>query len=231
MSGAGTIARAATLLSAGDEPSRLAGVHLLRDGDGDSALRAAALIPVLADPGSYVPHAARAALQTLGSAALPALVAGLRADGAAVRVGCAWALAAPQGDHAASVAAALAACANDQERDVRHAVAGALGRVGAPAELAEPVLIALRADSEHRVRGEALRSLGLLGVSSDAARAALLAGLDDGRHEVRRAAVEALRAVPSWNGLAARVQDALRDEPAPHLVNDLQVLLEELGGP
>jgi hypothetical protein len=215
------VARA--LLAADAETTRLRGVHALRDDVADRSAAAEVLVSVLSDPGSYVPHAARAALQDLGDAARDALLDGLHADGAVVRAGCAWALATPQ---SGDVTPQLSALASDTELAVREAVAGALGRVGGECRPRELVLAALAEDREPRVRTQAIQSLGLLTEHSSAGRTALTDAVEDSRPAVRIAAVEALANLVPDAAAIAHVTRALDEEPSEQVAAPLRALLE-----
>ncbi len=214
---------ARALLRAPEETTRLRGIHALRDDVADHGVAARALVDALLDTGSYVPHAARAALQDLGVDALPALLDGLRSDESAVRAGCAWSLAREQ-PRDVSTAIAMLAC--DTEMSVREAVAGALGRIGGPTAERESALVRLAADAEPRVRTQAVQSLGLLPERSDAGRQALSDALEDSRPAVRIAAAEALAAVAPSAVLIAHVERALEEEPSEHVAMPLRALLE-----
>ncbi len=221
------VERARELIAAEDEPTRLEAVHLLRDQHPDPDAAARQLVKILDDPGSYVPHAARAALQTLGAAAIPAVLEGLADESKAVRVGCVWALAQEQhGDDAGTIVHALTMAAMDDEADVRHGVAGALGRVGPDTPARDQLLARLAQDDTPRVRAEALRSLGLLEERDSDGHDALVKGLEDGRPEVRLAVVDALEDVSPTDELRAAVSRALDEEPADHLRAPLAGLLE-----
>ena len=214
---------ARSLLRAPEETTRLRGIHALRDDVADHGVAASTLVGALMDTGSYVPHAARAALQDLGADALPALLLGLRSDASAVRAGCAWALAREQSE---DVATEIAMLARDTEMPVREAAAGALGRIGGPTAERESALVRLAADAEPRVRTQAVQSLGLLFARSDTGRQALSAALEDSRPAVRIAAAEALAAVAPSADLVADVQRALDEEPSEHVAMPLRALLE-----
>jgi HEAT repeat protein len=199
--------RALELLLAEDEPTRLRGVHLLRD-EGADAAAAELLTGALADRGSYVPHAARAALTTLADTALPALFSALDDD--AVRVHALWALAAPQGDSAVAVAGHVAACSGDADRTVRHAVAGVLGRLDAGADVVDQTLRDLALDRDHRVRTEAVESMAL--TAREHFREDLLDALEDGHPAVRAAAATGLTGTPSDAAALSRARTAFADE-------------------
>ena len=220
------LARARELLAGSDEPTRLRGVHVLRDDVADRACAAAELVTVLEDCGSYVPHAARAALQDLGSAAVPALIAGLASRESLVRSGCAWALAQEQGSHAADVLTALGALVHDEVPMVREAIAGALGRLDAAPGAREALLVQMSEDADPRVRTQAVQSLGVLPALGDAGRDSLASALEDGRPAVRRAAAEALATVHPSDRLLARALRALEEEPSEHVAAPLRALLE-----
>jgi len=220
------LARAQELLAATEEATRLRGVHVLRDEVPDRAAAAAVLVRVLEDPGSYVPHAARAALQDLGADAVPALLAGLRSRESLVRSGCAWALAREQGALATEVLTALGAHVHDEIVGVREAVAGALGRIDAAPGVREALLAQLAEDGEARVRTQAVESLGALPALSGAGVDALAAALEDGRPAVRHAAAEALATVEPGDDLLSRVARALDEEPSEHVAAPLRALLE-----
>ena len=220
------MARAEELLRAADEPTRLRGVHVLRDEVHDRAAASTALVRVLEDPGSYVPHAARAALQDLAAEAVPALLAGLRSRESLVRTGCAWALAREQGALAADVLAALGARVHDEIAMVREAVAGAFGRIDAAPGAREALLVQMAEDTEPRVRTQAVQSLGALPALGEAGLEALAAALEDGRPAVRQAAAEALVAVDPSDVLRARAVRALEEEPSEHVAVPLRALLE-----
>lgn len=211
------------LLSSAHEPTRLRGVHHLRDAAPNRGAAAVRLVAVLADPGSYVPHAARAALQDLGADAIPALIEGLRHTDAVIRTHCAWALARPQGDAAGDVATGLRAVAGDAEAAVRHAIAGALGRIGAPGDVGE-VLARLCADGVPRVRAEAVRSAAAAGCGEEI----LLDALDDGVAQVRLAAAEALAGRPLSPQGRPRVRQALAEEVDPAVRPVLAAVAERI---
>jgi len=214
---------ARSLLTAQEETTRLRGVHALRDDVPDRAAAATALIDALLDSGSYVPHAARAALQDLGDDALPALLAGLGSPSPVVRAGCVWALAREQ---SADVSGAVAALVADAETSVREAVAGALGRIGGATARRQTLLVNLCTDPNPRVRTQGVQSLGLLTEHSDAGRRALADALEDARPGVRIAAVEALTSVTPDESLVADVARALDDEPTEQVAAPLRALLE-----
>jgi HEAT repeat protein len=221
-----SLSHARELLAAAAEPTRLRGVHVLRDDVADRGAAAALLVDVLEDPGSYVPHAARAALQDLGEAAVPALLEGLRSRESLVRSGCAWALAREQGPRAREVLEALGALVSDEIAMVREAAAGALGRIDAAPGAREALLVQLAEDVEPRVRTQAVESLGGLPGLDGAGREALATALEDGRPAVRQAAAEALTATEPSDDLLARVVRALEEEPSEHVAAPLRALLE-----
>ncbi len=220
------LARARELLAADAEATRLRGVHVLRDDLPDRALAARELTAVLEDPGTYVPHAARAALSDLGADALPALLDGLRSRESLVRTGCVWALAREHGGAASNVLRALGALVPDEIVMVREAVAGALGRIDGAPGAREALLVQLTEDDDPRVRTQAVQSLGVLPALGDAGREALACALEDGRPAVRHAAAEALRVVTPGERLRARVVRALEEEPSEHVAAPLRALLE-----
>ena len=220
------LALAQQLLAAADEPTRLRGVHVLRDDVADRTQAATMLVGVLEDPGSYVPHAARAALQDLGADAVPALLAGLTSDESLVRCGCTWALAREHGSEARRVMGALALLVHDEITMVREAVAGALGRLDGAPGAREALLVQLAEDVEPRVRTQAVQSLGALPALDSSGREALAQALEDGRPAVRQAAAEALATVEPSDTLLARVARALDEEPSEHVAAPLRALLE-----
>jgi HEAT repeat protein len=215
--------RARALLRDAVETERLRGVHVLRDEVTDRDAAARELVETLRDPGSFVPHAARAALQDLGDRALPALLDGLAQDDPVVRAGCAWALARPQPQ---DVTGDLARHADDAATSVREAVAGALGRVDGAIAERERVLVHLAEDAEPRVRTQAVESLGLLADLTDHGRRALADAVEDGRPAVRIAATAALARLTPDEGLIARVSRALDEEPTEQVAAPLRALLE-----
>ena len=90
---------------------------------------------------------------------LPLLGAGAHAN-----LGGKGALADDQGPDADTVARRVTGCSADDAPMVRHAVAGALGRIGGAGrtiEVADAALRTLAVDKEHKVRAEALESLAL----------------------------------------------------------------------
>ncbi len=214
------------LLSAADEPTRLRGVHLLRDEAVDRVAAAELLVGVLEDPGTYVPHAARAALQDLGGDALGALLAGLRSPESLVRSNCAWALATTHGAAADDVLIALAALVGDEIAMVRQAAAGAIARIDAGAASREALLVELSEDPEPRVRTEAISGLGSIGGLGESGVSALASALEDGRPAVREAAATALGAIEPDDELVARVRRALDEEPTDLVAAPLRALLE-----
>lgn len=220
------LSRAHELLAGSEETTRLRGVHVLRDEVADRGLAATELVAVLEDPGSYVPHAARAALQDLGADAVPALLEGLASRESLVRTGCAWALAQDQRAGASAVLAALGALVHDEIVMVREAIAGALGRLDAAPGAREALLVQLTEDGEPRVRTQAVQSLGALPALSDVGRAALASALEDGRPAVRQAAAEALATIHPSDELRARAVRALEEEPSEHVAAPLRALLE-----
>jgi HEAT repeat protein len=220
------LTRARELLDSVDEPTRLRGVHVLRDEVADRGQAAAVLVTVLEDPGSYVPHAARAALQDLGADAVGALLEGLRSRESLVRSGCAWALAREQGPRAGEVLQALGALVHEEIAMVREAAAGALGRVDAAPGTREALLVQLAEDAEARVRTQAVESLGALPALGQPGREALATALEDGRPAVRQAAAEALAGVDPSDRLVARATRALEEEPSEHVAAPLRALLE-----
>ncbi len=216
------LARARALLAAPDEPTRLRGVHALRDDVADHAAAAAELVLLLGAPGDYVPQAARAALQDLGADAVPALVAALAAADPVVRRSAAWALARDGVDPGDAARSALRRAAADTDAAVRQAAAGAFGRIAAPADVACEALVALAQDREWRVREQAVHSLA----PHVAAHPHLLDALEDAQPAVRAAAAEALARQPLDAAALARVQRALDEEPSPHVAAPLRALLE-----
>jgi len=221
--GAAALSAAHELLAAAAETTRLRGVHALRDDVADRDAAAEALVAALRDPGSYVPHAARAALQDLGADSLPALLRGLASDDHVTRAGCAWALAKEQ---VIDVAERISALADDAEANVREAVAGALGRIGGATSAREAVLVRLCSDREPRVRTQAVQSLGLLAPLPDAGLAALADAIEDSRPAVRIAAAHALSSVTPGAALCAHVARALDEEPSEQVAAPLRALLE-----
>ena len=220
------LARAHELLAGSEESMRLRGVHVLRDDVVDRARAATELVAVLEDPGSYVPHAARAALQDLGADAVPALIAGLSSRESLVRTGCAWALAREHGADAMDVLTALGALVHDDIAMVREAIAGALGRIDAAPGAREALLVQMAENDEPRVRTQAVQSLGVLPAVAGPGRESLAAALEDGRPAVRQAAAEALASVHPSEQLLARVVRALEEEPSEHVTAPLRALLE-----
>lgn len=223
--------RARALLRSDDEPTRLTAVHLLRDGNFDDAAddadaAARLLIDSLLDPGSYVPHAARAALSDLGAVAHAALFDAARSDDPRLRTQAVWALAIDAGDAAPRVVDVLARCAADPDATVRHAVAGALGRVGSCAAPVTDALRRLAIDAEPRVRAEALASLGLALTDASAVADALFRALDDGAPAVRSAAATALTRLVADAAQQERVRVALAEECHEATALELRILLE-----
>jgi HEAT repeat protein len=195
------------------------------DGPPERDARAAADIEALAraledgDP-AVRDRAARALGDRRDPAALPALIAALRAG--RVGRGAVWALTqfadprlvaplvgalslpdataralaagklAELGDRAA--VPGLVATLTDPDEHVREEAARALGRLGDRAAL-EPLLRALRDDRGDHVREEAAAALGALGAGDERCVEALLAARHDRHVMVRRAAAEALAAL------------------------------------
>jgi hypothetical protein len=221
-----TLDRARALIASDDEPTRLSAVHLLRDCATDRDAAARLLVATLCDPGSYVPHAARAALSDLGAAAHAALFDAVRGGDAHVRTQALWALAVDAGPVAPQVAAVVAERVDDAETTVRHAAAGALGRVGCGGAVVEAALRRLAADREPRVRAEALASLGLAFTDPAAVRDVLLDALDDGAAPVRAAAAASLARVRPVDDARERVRAALAEECHDATALELRTLLE-----
>lgn len=209
------LAEARRLLAAADEPTRLRGVQRLRDRTPDRAAAARLLVDTLQDPGTYVPHAARVALTSLGASAHPVLFEALRGTDEGVRIHALWALADDQGPDADTVARRVTGCSADTAPMVRHAVAGALGRVGGvgrPIAVAEAALRTLARDRDPKVRAEAIESLALRDRSLAGNVDVALAALDDGVGTVRVAAATALTGVRPDDAGIARVREALDEE-------------------
>jgi len=209
------LSEARRLLAAKDEPTRLKGVQRLRDRTPDRTAAARLLVKTLRDPGTYVPHAARVALTSLGASAHQVLFEALRGNDDDVRIHSLWALADDQGPDAEIVARRVTGCSADQAPMVRHAVAGALGRIGGSGrfiEVADAALSALAGDREPTVRAEAIESLALRDRSLGQTFDVVLAALDDGAGTVRVAAATALTGAVPTSVSAARVREALGEE-------------------
>lgn len=195
-----------------EEAKRLRGVHLLRDHHAQLPDAVELLVETMGGPGRYVPHAARTVLQDLGEVALPRLLVGLEDAREAVRLGSIWALARDQGDRVGEVLAALRTRVSEPSRELRHAVAGAIGRVGADPDVTLRELEPLLADREARVRTEAAESIGLSQATARRASDRLLDLLDDGDSQVRVAVARALAAVEPGRAAWERLSEALDEE-------------------
>ena len=119
------------------------------------------------------------------------LIEALKAADVSVRLSATEALAAMRPSDKAAVPALIEAL-GDENRNVRRAVAIALGRIGL---VAVPALIEALKDADTAIRLHAAFALGQMGPRAEAAVPALIDALKDADTQVSWRAVEALAAI------------------------------------
>ena len=169
------------------------------------------LIDALDDEEMVVRRAATNALGDIGSdAAVGAIVHRLKDEDKRVQVKAAWALRKCAQDALVAVPALITAL-QDEDRDVRRHVVGALLSVGD--DRAVPALVAALSDTAQKVRRPAAVTLGRMG--DGRAVPALIDALKDKAQKVRRAAAVALGRIGAPEAVAAlqeRVEDSAEHE-------------------